>query len=405
MKRRILFVDDEPNILQGLKRMLRPLSREWEMAFVQSGPAALQCLAESSFDVVVTDMRMPVMDGAQLLEEVKKLYPKMVRIVLSGHSDKEMIMRSVGSAHQYLAKPCSAEMLKDTIAQAFALRDLLESETLKQLVSRIETLPSLPNTYLELEEELRSPDASIQRIGRLISKDVAMTTKILHLVNSAFFGLPRHVSSPAQAASMLGLDTIGALFLSVHVFSQFQDSSLKGLDLSAVSRHSQQVGAYARMIAIEEGMEKRRVEDTLVAGMLHDVGKLILAANLSDGYAQVLALAPLRDISLWEAEKEIFGGTHAEVGAYLLGLWGFSDQVIKSVAFHHTPSLTLSKTFGPLAAVHVANAFAYESQVSAAQAKMPQIDSEYIEKLERTKRVTAWRERCESTVKGDEPDE
>lgn len=190
MKIGILFVDDEPNVLRSIRRMLHGLRQEWDMKFVESGHEALSLLAKEAFEVIITDMRMPQMDGAQLLTEVKKQYPHMVRIVLSGHTDKDMILKSVQQAHQYLSKPCDAETLKSTISRTRARRSLLSQESLKRIVSKIDVLPSLPSLYAEIINELQSSDLSIQKIGQIISKDLGMTAKVLQMVNSAFFGIP-----------------------------------------------------------------------------------------------------------------------------------------------------------------------------------------------------------------------
>ena len=141
----ILFVDDEPNILEGLQRMLRPMRREWQMSFAKSGAEALETLGANEIDVIVSDMRMPGMDGARLLHEVREKHPHVVRLILSGYSEKEMIMKSVGAAHQYLAKPCDADVLKTTVQRACALRDFLENESLRRLVSQLHSIPSLPS--------------------------------------------------------------------------------------------------------------------------------------------------------------------------------------------------------------------------------------------------------------------
>ena len=153
---RILFVDDEPKITEGLQRMLRSMRREWEMTFASSGPKALEKLAAQPFDVVVSDMRMPGMDGCQLLTEVMQRHPQIIRIILSGYSDKEMVMRSIGLAHHYLSKPCEAETLKETIKHACDLRDQFDDETLRLLVARMRSLPNLPPPYFEAVQELHS---------------------------------------------------------------------------------------------------------------------------------------------------------------------------------------------------------------------------------------------------------
>jgi len=331
--KKILFVDDEPMVLNGLQRMLRPLRTQWEMTFVESGKKALEVLAATPFDVVVSDMRMPGMDGAQLLTEVKRLYPQIVRLILSGHSDKEMILRSVGPTHQYLAKPCDTETLKNTVARACALRDLLSDEPLKRLVSRMESLPSLPHLYAEIMNELQSPDSSIQKVGEIIAQDVGMTAKILQLVNSAFFGLRRHVSNPSQAASLLGLETVKALVLSSQVFSQFEEKTLTGLRLEALWSHSLAVGALARRICIQQSAPLKVTDDAFLAGLLHDAGKLVLAANVPEHYIQALTLASQRGLHPCDVERGVMGASHAEIGAYLLGLWGLPDPIVEALAY------------------------------------------------------------------------
>ncbi len=260
--------------------MLRSMRHEWEMSFAENGAQALQILGERPFDVIVSDMRMPGMDGAELLKRVMERFPQIVRIILSGQSEQESIIRAMSCTHQFLSKPCDPELLKATVSRAFALRDLLANETLKQLVLQIQSLPSLPSIYVELTEALQSPDASTKQIAEIISKDVAMTAKILQLVNSAFFGLRERVSNPAQATTLLGLETIRALALSVNVFCQFDEKELPDFSLSELWSHSLTVGTLAKAICKSNSRESKMCDEALVAGFLHDAGTLVLAANL-----------------------------------------------------------------------------------------------------------------------------
>ncbi len=398
--KRILFVDDEENVLHGLRRMLHPFRKEWEMVFTIGSEAALKALAQTEFDVVVSDMRMPCMDGAQLLNEVKRRHPQVVRIILSGHSEMETILRSVGPTHQYLAKPCDSEELKKVITRACALRDLLSENALRALASQMSSIPSLPQTYTEIVTELQSPEASIQRIGQIVSKDVGMAAKVLQLVNSAFFGLRHHVSDPAQAASFLGVDTIKALVLSVHVFSQLEFADVEGLCLDTLWTHSAMTGALAKKIISEEDGSEQLRGDALTAGLLHDTGKLILAANLPERYAEVLSIVRDDGASLCEAERQHLGNTHAEVGAYLLGLWGLPDPIVEAVAFHHTPRGCLGEGLTPLMAVHVANALMHAPGHSAEATDIPSLDVEYITQLGLLDRVTTWQSLCSEMAEG-----
>ncbi len=395
--KKILFVDDEPNVLQGLQRMLRSMRHDWEMAFAQSGQEALEVLERNPFDVVISDMRMPGMNGAQLLTEIMKRHPQAVRIILSGQSDQEAILRSIGPTHQYLAKPCDAEALKSTVARACALRDLLTSEALQQLVSRMATLPSLPGLYCEIVEALQNPEVSLNQVAEIVAKDVGMTAKILQLVNSAFFGLPRQISNVTQAIGLIGLDTIKTLVLSFQIFAQFSEARIPPSVLDALWCHSMLVAKYARQIAQSQGQDRQVIEDAFTAGLLHDAGKLALIANLPTQYAEVLAQAREEGLPLVEAEGVLLGVTHAEVGAYLLGLWGLPDPIVEALAFHHYPAKHLGQGFSPLTAVHVANALAHEMHSTEPAAVPTLVDIEYLAALGFTERLSAWQEACRRT--------
>ena len=290
-KRRILFVDDEQKVLQGLKRMLHSKRREWEMAFALGGKDALEILSQSPVDVLVSDMRMPEMDGVQLLTEVRKRYPETVRIALSGHSDRGMVFKTVQLAHQYLSKPCDAEILISTVSRTCALRDILAEGSLKALVSRVEALPSLPAHYNEMMQALQSPESSSREIGRIISKDMSMTAKILKTVNSAFFGLYRKVSSPSQAVSLLGIEMVRALAMSIRIFSQFDQTRFPYISLDDLWKHSLVTGSFAKVIARAEKQDETVVATAFTGGMLHDLGKLILVMNLSGRYKDAMDVA------------------------------------------------------------------------------------------------------------------
>jgi putative nucleotidyltransferase with HDIG domain len=390
MKKRILFVDDEPNVLNALRRMLRPMRTEWDMEFAPGGREALDVLATGHFDVVVSDMRMPGIDGEGLLGEIMRRYPHVVRIILSGQSSKESTVKSIGVAHQFLAKPCDAEKLMQTIEHAFALRDLLTDKSLKETLSQMGSIPSMPALYAELVEELQHLDASAQRVGQIVAQDPGMTVKVLQLVNSAFFGLPRRVSNPEQATALLGVDTMKVLVLSIDVFSRFSETSVSGFSPEAVQKHSSEIAALAKRIAVSFKAPREVADAAMMAGFLHDVGKLILAQNLPEQYQQITTLSREGNVPICQAERDVLGATHAEVGAYVLGLWGLSDAIVEATAFHHNPSRSFGKSFSVLTAVHVANALVVESGggvIGAAES----LDMAYLARVGVADRVSAWR--------------
>jgi HD-like signal output (HDOD) protein len=388
----LLFVDDESKVLHGLQRQLRSMRDDWDMHFTESGGKALEFMATQPVDVIVSDMMMPEMDGAELLTEVSRRHPNTVRIVLSGHAEREAVLRLVGPAHQYLSKPCDAEELRTAVGRAFALRDLLSNQQLKQLATRLKSLPTLPRLYQQLTDELRKEDASMEHIGEIISRDVGMAAKILQLVNSAFFGLPQAISSPSEAVMYLGLSTVRSLVLSLQVFSQFKNPPLAGFSLDALADHCWVTAVLARRVARVQNEDMKMMEQCFLAGLLHDVGRIILASGLPEQYAKVWNTAGRQGLLLWQAEQAEFGATHAEVGAYLLGLWGLPNPIIEAIALQHSPSQSLAREFSPLTAVHVASAFAHEKKGVPVEAVC--IDMNYLTQLGLAERVHDWREAC-----------
>jgi putative nucleotidyltransferase with HDIG domain len=204
-------------------------------------------------------------------------------------------------------------------------------------------------------EELRTSEPSIQKVGQIISKDPGMTAKILQLANSAFFGLSRTLSNTIEATSYLGINHIQNLFLAYHAFSQFTPPARLGFSMDMFWEHSLSTAALAKDIALKEGAAQNVINDAFTAGLLHDIGKLMLACRLPDRYVMSLQEASMKDIPLWAAERRLFSVTHAEIGAYLLGLWGLPDSIIESVAYHHSPALCPNQTFCALTALHAAD--------------------------------------------------
>ncbi len=351
----LLFVDDDNAVLQGLRRMLWSQREQWEMHFACSGAEALQLLEGRPFDILITDMRMPGMGGLELLTLVQEKYPGVMRIALSGQSDKEVTMKVVHPAHQYLSKPCSAEIIKNTITKALGLQSILDSDLLRETVSQVGSLPSLPEQYQAILAELNSPDTSIHKVGKIVASDLGMSALVLKIVNSAFFGFYREITNPVQAVNVLGLDTLKSLVLSHHIFSEYRLNGELGSLLHHLWDHSLKSAVFAKKIAQSLGGSRQMVGNSFLAGMMHDIGILIFASQLPEYYLPVYRLCQREGLKLWYAETETFGASHAELGAYLLGLWGLETEVLEAIAFHHQPLLAGNTDIAPLTAVHVAD--------------------------------------------------
>ena len=369
--------------------MLRLFRNEWDMHFALSGPDALAVMAAKPIDIIVADMRMPGMNGAELLAEVMKRYPRTIRIVLSGHAGQDLIMKSVGVTHQYLSKPCDSETFKSTIMRATQLRTLLDDDRLQRLVSQMGTLPSPPAMYFELANELRSPDASIHKVAQIVSQDPAMTAKILQLANSAFFSRRREVSNPCEAVSYLGLERIQHLFLSVHAFSQFETARWSGLSIDDLWGHSMSTATLSKRISESVSADKWVTDNAFTAGLLHDVGKLMLASRLPSRYRVAAFRAHTYNAPQWKVERDLMGASHAEVGAYLLALWGLPDPIVEAVAYHHRPSESLGRSVSSLTMVHVANAFDHALQEGDTATDAP-MDDVYLARVAVADKIPTW---------------
>jgi len=387
-KRRILFVDTEPNVLNGLRRMLRRMRDQWDMRFENTSEGALAALNAKPFDIMVTDLSMAYINGHHLLDEAMRLHPNVIRIALSGHSDQRRILSVVASVHQFLAKPCEPDRLKATIARACALRRLLRDDNLRQLVGGLGTLPSVPALYTRLVQALRDEQASLPDIGRVIGEDVAMTGKLLQMVNSAFFGLPRKVTSAEEAITLLGVDNVRALVLSAHIFGHCGSDARQRAVTESLQRHSLALGSMARSIARTVRHDPHFVNEVFMAGLLHDVGKLVLLTKATDQFLGADAQARRQGHPMRQVEAEIFGVSHAEVGAYLLGMWGLSDPVVEAAAYHHSPAECVLDEFCALTAVHVATAFAGEQPGTC-------IDHGFLEHIGCAEQLDEWRDICD----------
>jgi HD-like signal output (HDOD) protein len=349
--KRILFVDDEPAVLEGLRNLLRKQRLIWKMTFALGGKAALEELEKGPFDVVVSDMRMPGMDGAQLLARIKDLHPGVARVVLSGHADQEMVRRALPVAQQYLSKPCDGDVLRGVIDRVCRLQSLVAGTSVREIVGGLDKLPSIPESYWLLTREIEDPDSRTDAIARIVQRDPAMSAKVLQLVNSAYFGLSRPVTSVAHAISYLGLDLLKGLALTLNVFAATEARSPGGLSFERL----QQAAVLTARLAKHMLRDPKEAESAFTAGVLHDIGRMVLALAVPERFRQVEKLLAEAPRPVHEVEREVLGATHAEVGGYLLGVWGLPLPIVEAVAYHHLPPTAERKGMDVTLAVQVAD--------------------------------------------------
>ncbi len=396
----ILFVDEDKSQLKAIEKMVSSMSKRWNVSYANNSEELMNQLQTRPFDVVATDFNMNGFESEALLTEIKNRQPGAIRFIISESISSDNCLQFINYAHQFITKPCSSAELIEKIKKSLRLKNIFLNERASKAIASIEDLPSMPDLYHRLEKELKKEDILIRDIGKLISEDISMTAGILKLVNSPFFGLFSKVTSPEQAVTLLGLDTLKGLVLGMHLFNS---GSAKGIDFSIeeLGLHCQYTGLLARSIIKAEGGNNEVAENTFLAGFMHDIGKLVLSTSYKDEYSVILGIVRESNIPIQEAEKDILGFTHAEVGAYLLGIWGFNEDVVEAVYCHHEPSKLGSTDLSPAVAIHVANSFDHELRIKNTEYAPHLLDAEWLEQNDFSPKLVEWLQLCAEQMEND----
>jgi len=391
MKKRILLVDGVNATLRELKEELASRCTEWELFYKNTGVGALDLLAETACDAVVADLRLIDMSGNQLARDVMQRYPRIHRVILADLGDLQSLLKCVGNVHQFLVKPCEAQRLKTVLQRAFEFDVWLPNQTVRELVGRMPQLPSPPDSYVRIVKQLESNSASLKTIGGLVAEDPALTAKVLQLANSAAYGPALDEADPVSAVEELGVENTRGLVLLSHSYSNFRDLVGSSFSVDSLWHHSLKTSRFARWIAQAENAHADTIQQAATAGLLHDIGKLALAANLPSLFRTALERGTPKQMTSWEAEQAVFGATHSEVGACLLATWGLPVPLVEAVALHHHPTRFLSSEFSPLTAVHVANVFQHAENLADAIAL---VDRSYLRESGSDGRLAGWWDSC-----------
>jgi HD-like signal output (HDOD) protein/CheY-like chemotaxis protein len=351
---RFLFVDDEPPVLNLLQTLFRQAHPDWESAFTDRGAKALLLMERQPFDVIVSDMRMPEMSGAELLEEVRDRYPRTARVILSGYADPHLSARSLGAAHQYLAKPFTFASLQSALNHILDARRFLDNPIIQQAIGGLHALPTAPGVHERFAHEIAALAVNGEALSSLVAQDIALTAKLLQVVHSSYFGPPRPLILAKECAHALGLNLLRSLTTADQLARAPTTPEVGGLNLDDLSRHGVAVGLRATRIMSLERAKPDAVKLAFTAGVLCGIGRLVLATLFPGRYAEALQRVIAGEVPLHQAEAESCGADHAQAGAYLLGLWGLPKELLEIVAYAHQPSTAQPSSFSPLTAVHVA---------------------------------------------------
>jgi putative nucleotidyltransferase with HDIG domain len=395
MKKRILFADDDPAFIELYRVLFESDEADWELESANSGAEALRLMDAAPCDVLVAKWRMPGMTGLELFREVTTRHAHTARIVVSEACDHGEVAEGLEGRHLFIARPIGIDVLRTTIRRVCSIQNAALDAKIEKLLAHDYRVPSLPSLYFAILRAMDSPNSSISDIGALIARDLGMTAQILQMVNSAYFGIARRISNPMEAVQLLGLQRVRSVALSAHVFSSFDQMRMKHFPLASVWKHCLAASRMAQEICRVEKADRAMTDDAQLACMLHDVGKVMLASGDPDRYQAAAALARERQAPLLEVEREVFGVSHADVGAYLFGKWGLPISVVEAVALHHAPESSALDCFTPLTAVHVANCLEHEVGDAGMELAAPKVDADYLTRIGLADQLPVWREAIE----------
>jgi HD-like signal output (HDOD) protein len=391
MHKRVLFLATDPAERENIRIDLTGAVQGLEKSLVDTFDEAVAAIQAAPPDAIVADHQARDPSSAKLLNWAAEHCPRAVRLILAEPTEREEVLRTVLAPHQFLPKPVTADILHGTIQSALLLNGELPNEVLLTLASRIRVFPPLPSLYFRVLNELKSPDFSAETVGEIVAKDLAMTTRLLQVINSGFYSLPRRITDLTEAVSLLGQESVKSLIIGIHLFLEHEHLKPLYFSISQLWRHSTAVARGAWLIAQMETGNADLTEEAYTAGLLHDIGKLVLANNFEAQYNKVQKAARDSRQPLWEVETGEFGVSHAELGAFIMGRWGMPVVLLEATALHHQPRRSSSREFSALTAVHIANAIEYELR-SPQRDVLSILDQSYIESLGLADRIDEWKQ-------------
>ena len=350
----ILFVDDELPILKSLNRLF--MDTEYEVLTAGSGEEALEILADEKVDIVITDMRMPVMDGYQLLEKIKERHPNVLRIILSGYSEKNTILAALQKnlAKLYILKPWDNDKLILLVDQIFETENILHDSNLLDLINNTDELPTLKSSYLQIMD-LIDTDADLVKIASAIERDHSVATKVLHIINSAFYDVK--TGSVKHAIAFLGLSNIRNILLATSIVDSFNMSGIYGTRLEMLWNHSFICSKIVNMI-YGKLLNKKLSESESSAGLLHNIGIVLLLKIFPEQYIEIFRRTEKEKNNLLQIEQESLHVTHQQAGGYLLKWWELPYPIVEAALYHHTPFATGIINHELIYAVNIAQHYA-----------------------------------------------
>lgn len=386
---RILYLEEKQELVVELIRALHERN-SWEVTHAKSGDEARALARKQPVDVALLSASMPETDPVALAEELTQLHPKLTTFILAPDDGGGDALTHASGRFQWLPKPRDPAPLIAAVERMAVLVSWLTNNTTLELVSGLHSLPTIPSNYQGVIRTIHSPDSSFDEIGDAIARDMGITSRVLQVANSAYYGYSKKITSPMEAALLLGVETLKSLVRYTHVLNNFPQTPASNAIFDKVWRHSSGVAAVARKIALHHTQDEALAEEAFTAGLLHDIGKLVLASIKPEEYKDVMRQSAEAKSPIHFLERVRLGTTHAETGAYLLSLWGIPFGILEAVAWHHHPGECRDKKFSPLTAVHVANVAEHRRTSGEGLRAVPPLDERYLAEIGVTQHVEQW---------------
>jgi HD-like signal output (HDOD) protein/ActR/RegA family two-component response regulator len=367
------------------------LGTDWEVTSVASGEDALGQFEKRSFDAFLVDFNLGSPDASDLLNLALEKHPKTIRFLLAHEADLALVAAKVEGSPQILPKPIEPASLKSRIEDG--VKDENSEQGNSDPQPNAPTVePCVPSIYAEVLKALEAPDATNEKIAEIVAQDTGLTSELLSLTKSSSLGQPRKISSPVEAVETLGLEAVKAAVMALQFLAEHSQLRPAYLSLDQLWQHSINVGQIARDLVLFETKDSALASQALIGGLLHDLGKVVLAKNFDDLYGRVHSLARKQPVAIWDIEKEMFGANHGEIGACLVGMWNMPSAIVDATAFHHEPAVADAEQLTALTAVHIANVLERELWLGVEETVVaPVINTQLLNELGLLQRLPIWR--------------
>jgi len=384
--RSILLANADPQVLVDITQ----LGAGWETTSVATEADAMAQFEQRSFDALLVDFNLGSPDASELLNQTLEKHPETIRFLLAYEADLALVAARVLGSYHILPKPIDPASLKSRIEQG--VEDLQPKQSESDPADGVSNSPRIPPIYADVLKALESPSVTNEQVGDMIAMDEALTSEVLRLTHSAYLGLPRNLTDPVEAVESLGFETLKALVMALQFLAERSRLKPGYLSLEQLWEHSVNVGQIARDLMLFETKDRTLAAQALAAGLLHDLGKVVLATNFDDLYGRVHSLARKQPVTLCDIEKEMFGANHGEIGACLVGMWNMPSAIVEATALHHEPPLGEHEQLTPLAAVHIANVLEHQLRPGDQDMMVPPIINTYfLNELGLLERLPIWR--------------